>query len=410
MSNVTLNEFEAPSTAPMSKEAQLNHLPHLEDLLFEKGYKGIDLIVSYLQQLQRMLTSGLHNLRVSVKWDGSPSLLCGTNPDNGKFFVATKSAFNKIPKLNYTEKDIENNHGNGILSYILKQALKYLPELNITNILQGDFLFTHADLVTGFVDNNEYIMFKPNTIIYAIPLNTNLAHIIQEAKIGIVFHTEYTGITFSNLEKQQWHDNGSLTRTKDVWFRDASFIDNGYKNFTEIENLQFERIMQQITTVKHYIVPTVINKFVTLDRLKNLTTRFTNYIIRSGRLNKHTVAELYHFIEQQCNENIIAGKTVQIKVKRTKEKQELLNFISINIDQLYLIFGLWNLVVDAKHMIIDKFGSGTDNNIKTFVSTKNAFSVTNPEGFVVVRKTGEAIKLVNRFEFAFHNFNNERND
>lgn len=405
MSNDALNEFEAPSVDPRAKNA---HITHLEDLMFEHGQKGMYQSVSYLEHLRNMLSDKAHDLHVSVKWDGSPSILCGINPDNNRFFVATKSAFNKTPKLNYTDKDIEQNHGTGVLSYILQQALRYLPELNIKTILQGDILFVNADLVDGVINGVSYVMFKPNTLIYAIPRDTNLAHIIQEAKIGIVFHTEYTGNNFANLTMSNWTDRGYLANTKDVWYRDASFIDDGYQVFTPLEQLSFDSMITRMKQFLTLINLGVINKFVTLEKLKVLTMRFTNDMIRSKTMHKHTVKELLIYIERRINDDIIAAKTVQSKVRRTKEKEELLGFLQHNSEQLYLIFGLWNLIVDAKYLILAKFQTkaSKNNNIKTFIQDGDNFTLTNPEGFVVAMKTGNTIKLVNRLEFAYHNFNN----
>lgn len=409
MSNDTENEFEAPRNDPTVRNV---HITHLEDLVFTHGQKGIFEAIDFLSNLKSMLCGGSHTLNISVKWDGSPSIVCGINPDNNRFFVATKSAFNVTPKLNYTDADIRQNHGNGVLAYILQQALLYLPELKMKNVLQGDVLFTHADLVDGVIEDVNYIMFKPNTIIYAVPQNTLLSQIISNAKIGIVFHTEYNGSSFATLSKSEWHDNGSLTRTPDVWFRDASFVDNHFNSFSDIEKLSFETLLTRMKQMASTINPKVINRFVTLDKLKFLTLRFTNAMIRARTIHKHNVGNYILWVEQQLNNEIIGGKTTQTKIKKTKDKDELLSFLRDNNAQLHLIFGLWELIVEAKHLVIAKFviHDTKDNNIKMFLQNDDKLTMTNPEGFVVATKSGNTIKLVNRFEFAYHNFNKGRDN
>ena len=49
-----------------------------------------------------MLAGSSGGVNMTVKWDGAPAIICGVNPENGKFFVGTKSVFNKTPKINYT--------------------------------------------------------------------------------------------------------------------------------------------------------------------------------------------------------------------------------------------------------------------------------------------------------------------
>jgi hypothetical protein len=82
-----------------------------------------------------------------MKYDGSPSIVFGHHPKTGKFFVASKSAFNKNPKINYTHKDIEKHHGHapGLVSK-LKTALTHLPKVAPKHgVYQGDVMHTRED-------------------------------------------------------------------------------------------------------------------------------------------------------------------------------------------------------------------------------------------------------------------------
>ena len=97
----------------------------------------------------------------------APAIICGINPENGKFFVGTKSVFNKNPKVNYTNADISKNH-SGELASKLSIALKELKRLGIKGVLQGDFLFSQSDLKKISLDGEDMISFTPNTITYAV--------------------------------------------------------------------------------------------------------------------------------------------------------------------------------------------------------------------------------------------------
>jgi len=144
-------------------EDRNTHLEHLEDEIINNGTKGAKTAIEFLKSIKQMLQGGEGGSQISVKWDGAPAIFCGTNPENGKFFVATKSLFNVTPKINYTNADIKRNH-SGALADKLIAALKYFPKLGIKGILQGDLLFTSSDKSTAKVDGKDSIVFTPNTI------------------------------------------------------------------------------------------------------------------------------------------------------------------------------------------------------------------------------------------------------
>jgi hypothetical protein len=137
-------------------------------------------------------------LNVTVKWDGAPAVICGINPENGKFFVGTKSVFNVTPKVNYSTGDIMKNH-DGVLAQKLIVCLRELSKLGITGILQGDLLFTKGDVKTTTIDEQDYYVFTPNTITYAVSKDSQIGRRIASARMGIVFHTVYSGSKMSNL-------------------------------------------------------------------------------------------------------------------------------------------------------------------------------------------------------------------
>ena len=142
------------------------HLEHPEDTILTGDLSVLD-----------AFTADNH---YSVKIDGSPAIVWGTNPENGKFFVGTKSVFNKkIQRINYTVADIERNHKDFGLQSILIRCLNCLPQTN--RVLQGDFI--------GFGGYRDY---KPNAISYTLAE-------VQNTGVVVAPHTEYKGATLKDM-------------------------------------------------------------------------------------------------------------------------------------------------------------------------------------------------------------------
>ena len=219
-------------------EAKNTHLEHLEDEIINNGTKGAKTSIEFLKSIKKMLQGGKGGSSVSVKWDGAPAVFCGINPENGKFFVGTKSIFNATPKINYTNADIKRNHG-GALADKLMIALKYLPKLGIKGILQGDLLFTSSDKKTAVVDGQKSIVFTPNTITYAVPVvksgffGSSLYDNIKKAQIGIIFHTSYSGKTMKGLSASFGASVSRLKKNKSIFFDDAMYKQSADPGFSK---------------------------------------------------------------------------------------------------------------------------------------------------------------------------------
>ena len=395
------------------KEGKNVHLEHLEDNVLNGGVNGARESINFLRSLRDMLAGHAGSkINVTTKWDGSPAIFAGINPENGKFFVGTKSVFNKNAKLNYTDKDIDENHPGEGLNDKLKIALAYLAKLNIKGILQGDMMFTKNDLKVEVIDGEEYVIFQPNTIVYAVPADSKLAKTMQAAQLGVVFHTSYTGKTIEDMKASFNIDIGHLTSTKDVWFRDASFTDaSGSVTFTEQETKQLTEIISEAGRLFTSIPALLMNRIAANDTYLSQIKTFNNTKVRAGQEIRDTKAhtlELMKYVEDKLNKEILAAKKLDTKEKRIREKTEVMRFYRSNAAGLKQIFDLMNLIVKAKLMIIRKLE--TIKSIGTFVRTENGFRITAPEGFVAVDKLkGNALKLVDRLEFSQTNFNAAKN-
>lgn len=386
------------------------HLEHLEDNVLNRGVKGARESIDFLRSLRDMLAGHSQSkVNITTKWDGAPAVICGINPENGKFFVGTKSVFNKEGKLNYTDEDIDVNHPNPGLNSKLKYALAFLPKLGIKGILQGDMLFTEGDIKDQTIDGVDYITFQPNTIVYAVPSNTIMAKKMLAAKLGIVFHTSYSGRTIDTLKASFNIDIGSLAQTKDVWFRDASFVDSsGTATFTIDETKRITSILSEAGRIFQQINPQVLNRISVIEKILIQIKTFNNTKVRAGEQIRNTelhTAELIKWVEDKLNKTILDAKKADTKKNRQMEKSELMRFYKSNARQLKLIFDLMNLIVEAKNFIIRKL-EVIKTSIDTFVRSPDGFKVTGPEGFVAVdRLSGGALKLVDRMEFSQQNFN-----
>lgn len=398
-----------------AKEGKNLHLEHLEDEVLNGGVSGTRGAISFLQSLRDMLAGHAtgRSVNLTTKWDGAPAIFAGTNPENGKFFVGTKGVFAQNAKLNYTNADIDANHPASGLNSKLKVALRYLPELGINGVMQGDMMFTSSDLKSETIEGKSYITFQPNTIVYAIPEDSSLAKQIKAAKMGIVWHTTYNGNTMADMEASFGADIGHMKQTQNVWFRDASFVDaTGTATFTKQETEALTAILSQAGSLFRTISPRTLNTIATNDTYKIQIKAWNNSKVREGKEITNTtahVAGLIATVEDKMNRSILDAKKADTRQKREMEKKIVVGFYKDNKNELKKILDLQNLLVRAKNMIIKKLQQVQDS-VGTYLRTDaNGLKVTAPEGFVAIDHIGKAVKLVDRLEFSQANFNVVKN-
>ena len=393
------------------------HLEHIEDEVLNNGVDGTRQAINFLRGLRDMLagsTKSGKQVRITVKWDGAPAIFAGTNPENKKFFVGTKGVFNKDAKLNYTPEDIDRNHPAEGLNRKLKIALKYLPELNIQGVIQGDMMYTEEDLQDENIDGDDYLIFKPNTIVYAIPKNSDLANQISASKMGIVFHTRYTGDSLPEMDANFDVDVSSMTRTSNVWFRDAEYEDvSGSASMTEKETAQITGILSGAGRLFRQLNPNIL-KYIQNHKDVNIQIKaYTNTKIREGRPIENPEAHargLIVYLKQKFEKELNKLKTEKARIRKQQAQKEFLKFFQTNIRQLAQIFEMQNMLIACKILILRKLEQ-VKTMTKTFIQDDDGFRVTNPEGFVAVDKlkSDQYVKLVDRLEFSRQNFNAAKN-
>ena len=198
-------------------EAKNTHMEHVEDLIFNEGVVGTRKAINFLRDLRDMLAgSSKTGVSRTVKWDGAPAVFAGVDPSDGKFFVAKKGVFNKNPKVYKTPADVKADT-SGDLQAKLLVSLAEFSKLGIKKgVFQGDLMFTKGDVRKEDIDGQSYYTFQPNTIVYAVPVKSPLGRQISRAKIGIVWHTVYTGNSFESMSASFGKDIASTFNRSDM--------------------------------------------------------------------------------------------------------------------------------------------------------------------------------------------------
>ena len=387
------------------------HLEHLEDNILNGGSEGGKEAVAFLRSLGDMLDQGGADTRVTVKWDGAPAVLCGTNPENGRFFVGTKSVFNAVtPKIIYSEEDVDRIYPPGQLADKLKDAYKYLSTLSISNVVQGDLLFTDDKYETN-IDGDTCIAFQPNTIVYAVPKDTDIGQKISEAKLGIVFHTSYSGRSLDTLTAS--FGNISIQGNTDVFVTSSDFKNaSGEANMTSAEKTTYANLvnktegsLKQASRFLDMMKTNNMNKFT----LNIMFKTFFNSYIRQGKTligARNTARDFAMYFSNALDKEIATKKMKTTKDKYLELKNNGLKFISDNQQAIYMTVASYMNLQAAKNFMIRKLQKV--NTFGTFLRTPDGYRVTAPEGFVAIR-SGQALKLVDRLEFSRANFTADKN-
>lgn len=386
------------------------HMEHIEDLILNDGVAGAKQIFNFLSQTRDMLGGKTtKKIAATVKWDGAPAIFAGVDPRDGKFFVAKKGIFNKNPKVYKTQADI-NADLEGDLAAKFTIALREFSKLGIKKgVFQGDLMFTKGDVRAETIDGQKYYTFQPNTIVYAVPVDSILGKTISKASIGVVWHTTYEGASFESMKAS--FGRGiveKLNKVGTIWMDDATYKDvSGSATFTAAETEAFNKILSQAGKILQSLPREAVDAFHKDPDLLLRTKTYNNMKVRSGEKITNTtshVAGLIHYMNDYYQKEEDKKKTPAGKASVKQKKMKTFGpIIATPLIQLKSIFDFMNLVVDAKMMIVSKMNSAAA--INTFLRTRQGLRVTSPEGYVAVdHLTGGAVKLVDRLGFSQANF------
>ncbi len=389
------------------------HLEHLEDEILNYGVDGGRAAINFLQSLRDMLSgSSRSSTNMTVKWDGAPAIFAGIDPEDGKFFVAKKSVFNVSPKLYKTIAEIDADL-SGALNEKFKVALTEFSKLGIKGVLQGALMFTN-DISKETIEGVSYYTFQPNTIVYAVPVDSPLGKIMNTAKVGVVWHTTYTGSALQDMKASFGADISKLSKPSSVWMDDATYKDvSGRATFTQKETDAVTKILSQTGSTFRKINSPLLKQFLNLQNsmtgvLSSASLKtYNNSKVRAGEIIKNPkkhAAGYVDWVQMSIQKQIDKVKSDKGKEKYTNMQKEYVRDFKKHVNNLTQVITFQNLLVDAKMQIVKKLNS-VKGLTDTFIRTSNGYKVTNPEGYVAIdRVSGGAVKLVDRMEFSFNNF------
>ena len=390
------------------------HLEHLEDDILNNGSDGGKTSIAFLKSLGSMLSQGdkKRDMKVTTKWDGAPAVICGIRPETGSFFVGNKSVFNKeFAKVCSSPEGVDRHYPESGLNPILKSCLKNISKLGIKGVIQGDLLFTEGTKSVSTIGGKRCVTFTPNTITYAIPLDTDLGKRVHDANLGIVFHTTYSGDSLAEMSASFGCDVSPYQGHKDVAVFSSDFNDaSGSANFSSPELVKFKSTVNQAEgslrqASKFLDVMKGTDKFA----FNTVFKQFFNTYIRGGRSIPSTnkvVGDFAVYYTSILDKEINSKKSEKGKQKWIDVKDNGLKFIASNQRSIYMTVASYKNLTAAKLMIIRKLESV--KGIGTFLKDGNGYKVTAPEGFVAI-KSGTALKLVDRLEFSTANFSIDKN-
>ena len=390
----------------MSNIKQLKHLEHLEDEMLNYGVDGCMAAVSFLKELKKMLGHQESSGFMQTKWDGAPSVICGTDPELGFFFVGTKSVFNKTePKICYSEEDVDEYY-SGDLAEKLKFSYRYFSQLNIQGVIQGDLLFT-SDIRRETINGEQLYTFRPNTITYGIPVDHDIGKKASRAKIGVVFHTHYTGDVLAEMQARAGAKvSGSadvLVVQNDTPMNRVGFSKSEMSKFSN----HISKIERMCQICGDFLDELVGAQGKTGDAKFHISTFLKPYFndqIKNARSITNIDEALYdlaNFYHAKTSKELAKIKTAANLTKKRNLVYQSENYLVENVYKFKAMIALYKELQAVKQMVIDKLDHLEE--FRTFVQTEKGYKVTTPEGYVL-HKDGSMIKFVNRLEFAYNNF------
>jgi hypothetical protein len=378
-------------------ESKLTHLEHAEDHVINAGEKGFAHAYHNLQDVHDKI-KGKHNAtKITTKYDGSPSVVFGHHPQTGKFFVATKSAFNKSPKLNYTEKDVEENHGHapGLVTK-LKHALKHLPKVAPKHgVYQGDLMHSGVkskENPEGDVESKQgKFHFKPNTITYSTKHTSTEGKKIAHSKLGIAVHTAYKGDNLENMKAHYAPDLSHFKHHPDVHNIDTQ--DDAHKtSMTDEQHAKVEHHMHEAT--KHFNeAPKDFGHKI--DPHREHLKVYINKTVREN--SKPSIDGYKQHLTDKFTKEATKLKTDRGIQGKMNELHKHTSHVDAHADHFKSTLNMHHHLQKAKDTLVHALSAKPkfDHHIGGIK--------TKPEGYVVVRNN-RPTKLVDRAEFSRANF------
>lgn len=377
-----------------AEEEKLKHIHHAEDRPLFHGSAGFEHAHGALNQAHEHVKSGKQDSNLTMKYDGSPSLVFGHHPETKKFFVASKSAFNKNPKINYSAKDIDTNHGHAPgLAEKLKHALKHLPKVAPKQgVYQGDVMHSEGDV--KYDEKKGSASYTPNTIKYTA--HGDEAKKAAESKFGLVVHQKYEGKDFASMKATPHPDMKSFGQHKDVHLSGAEH-DTSKVKYSQADQKRFQTHMNAAKEIHDTHGDNMYGAIHTEH--KGDAGHLGTYINQTVR--KDTKPTAKGFIKHV--QDVYEKKASKLKSEKGQTAQRNLGaahaaHVEKNKEHYENLFKMHQHLQNAKNLLVKNLNQHTGG-LEHHIGDKK----TDPEGYVINHTRNgkqEPTKLVNRAEFS----------
>jgi len=380
--------------------AKLKHITHPEDRPLMHGHEGFEHAHGALMHAHEHMKSGKNNANLTTKYDGSPAVVFGSHPTNGKFFVASKSAFNKDPKINHTDADIDKNHGHAPgLADKLKAALHHLPKVTPKGkVYQGDIMHSGGD--KGDVAHDKKTgksSFTPNTITYTAKGDD--AKKAAKSKVGVAVHTQYHGKDIQSMSAHHEVNHHEFTQHPDVHHHAASY-DTSSANHSQSNQDEFHKHMNAAKAIHDEHGSKMYNAIHPSHSGDG--GHLATYINRTVRDNSTPNAKGFKaHLETHHAKEVSKVKTEKAQSAKQAKGAEEIAHVDKNKGHYENVLNAHNHLASAKNTLVKSLESG-HSNYEHHIEGKES----KPEGFVINHEHNgktEPSKLVNRAEFARSN-------
>ena len=390
-------------------DGAVKHIDHLEETILNDGKQGVK---EALNQIEASIAYFVDesDYKISTKFDGSPAIVAGVDI-NGRFFVSSKSAFNKERKINYTKEDIQRNHGKspGLVEK-LSLALDYLPSLNLKGIYQMDYMFDNIikqvetpKMIDGVKNENRFITFQPNTIKYAVSPDSPYGEQIFNSKIGVAIHIEYKVQNGILKVKKYTSSPDEFKPSKTVFVFDV--LANKPKNGSS----KFGAVLLRDVQKKKNLVLNLANS-IDFNGLANYTIPLKTYInteVRAGRFLEDPTMSANKFINymtDKLTKEITNLKSDTVKVTKEKNMKKVISELKALNPSIRKVFEITLIVANLKNNLISIFNEITKNDLLgTYIEESDGvWQTTAPEGYALSKvsttegESDDISKLVQR--------------
>lgn len=406
------------ATRPLSEAVEqrnvIKHLTHIEDLVITKYAAGAKEALSTLRGFSSYLRGHADApINVTVKVDGAPAIVVGIDPADKKFFIGTKGAFAKTPRIAKSPDDLKKLYGQspGLLS-TMTVAFDTMKGMTFPHILQGDVLFTPDIKQQQTIDGMSYLTFQPNTIVYGVPTNSSLGKTFATAKFGVCFHTTYTGDSLQTLRAESGADTTELRAPASVALISSRYQDmSGVLTFTASESSALKTLIATITSRTTGLTQnTFLRALKDIPLLQSEFMIFQNSLVRGGESitlsPKVFVLRLITHLGARALADVLTKSTAAGKASSVSKYAILRDLVVQQESALVAILAWQQSVIDAKLFLLAKLNQ--HGRIGTFYATDGGLTSGQHEGFVAVDRQGNFVKLVNRADFSRMNLTGGR--